>query len=329
MKKAFFVFLKLKITIYGLFFDKLDGANVKLENAKETLGDIFFNKLMQIEPAVMLDHSIFGYLQRCSLINEILSEHNYFLRFYERRNKFRYQLRQKLKTKNEMRKELSACAIQKFNGYELLRNHLNNGERQDFIPIDIVYEPTLDTTKPIFCFFAPSISLGSLGGGKRYISHTGARQCHYCNNYFIKSPEKMQKHLSVCAGNAGFTFSFDNGKIIGYQDHYKNLGDVPFSVYYDFETTTGSVVFFDAKMYVISYCIVIAFHPGLKFPRLIIYRSYDQSTEKSTSLSHFEAIEHNFFINKKNCNMTTLKQLQDAAFSVENREKKYSTSRNV
>ena len=139
----------------------------------------------------------------------------------------------------------------------------------------------------------------------------------------------MQKHLSVCAGNAGFTFSFDNGKIIGYQDHYKNLGDVPFSVYYDFETTTGSVVFFDAKMYVISYCIVIAFHPGLKFPRLIIYRSYDQSTEKSTSLSHFEAIEHNFFINKKNCNMTTLKQLQDAAFSVENREKKYSTSRNV
>ena len=183
MKKAFFVFLKLKITIYGLFFDKLDGANVKLENAKETLGDIFFNKLMQIEPAVMLDHSIFGYLQRCSLINEILSEHNYFLRFYERRNKFRYQLRQKLKTKNEMRKELSACAIQKFNGYELLRNHLNNGERQDFIPIDIVYEPTLDTTKPIFCFFAPSISLGSLEGGKRYISHTGARQCHYCNNY--------------------------------------------------------------------------------------------------------------------------------------------------
>ena len=292
MKKAFFVFLKLKITIYGLFFDKLDGANVKLENAKETLGDIFFNKLMQIEPAVLLAHSIFGYFQRCSLINEILSEHNYFLRFYERRNKFRYQLRQKLKTKNEMRKELSACAIQKFNGYEL------NGERQDYIPIDIVCEPTLDTTKPIFCFFAPSISLGSLGGGKRYISHTGALQCHYCNNYFIKSPEKMQKHLSVCAGKAGFTFYFDNGKIIDYQDHYKNLGDVPFSVYYDFETTTGSVVFFDAKMYVISYCIVIAFHPDLKFPRLIIYRNYEQSTEKSTSLSHFEAIEHNFFKNK-------------------------------
>ena len=175
-----------------------------------------------------------------------------------------------------MGRELSACAIQKFNGYEILRKHLNNGEWQNFIPIDVVYEPTLDTTKPIYCIFAPYISLGfhtsfeKIRQGKKYISHTAPRQCHYCSNYFIKSTERMQKHLSVCAEKAGFTFSFDNRKIIDYQEHYKNLGDVPFSVYCDFETTTGSVVFFDAKMYVISYCIVIAFHPDLKLPRLII-----------------------------------------------------------
>ena len=73
----------------------------------------------------------------------------------------------------------------------------------------------------------------------------------------------MQKHMSCCAGKAGFTFSFDNGKIIDYQDNYKHLGDVPFSIYFDFETTTGSVVFFDAKMFVVSYCMVVAFHPEL------------------------------------------------------------------
>ena len=39
-----------------------------------------------------------------------------------------------------------------------------------------------------------------------------------------------------------------------------------------------------------------------------------------TSLSHFEAVEYNFFTNKLNYNRTTLKQLQDAAFSVQNRE---------
>ena len=98
----------------------------------------------------MLDHSIFGFFYRCCQINEVLSEHNYFLRFYKRRNKFRYKSRQKVKTKNKMRKELSACVVQKFNGYEMLRNHLNNGETKDFIPIDIVYEPNLDTKKQFY-----------------------------------------------------------------------------------------------------------------------------------------------------------------------------------
>ena len=76
-----------------------------------------------------------------------------FLRFYERRNKFRYQLKQNLKDKNKMKRELSSCIIQKFNGYELLRNNLNSFEKKDFIPLDIVYEPTLDENKKNWMFF--------------------------------------------------------------------------------------------------------------------------------------------------------------------------------
>ena len=184
-----------------------------------------------------------------------------------------------------MKKELSVCVMQKFNGYELLRNHLNSRERKKFIPIYVVYEPTLNEKKPIECFFAPKIYLRAdfewtktdwvlfcskiylafhtniekIRDGKKMFSHTGARQCHYCNNYFIKSAEKMEKHLSCCAGQAGFTFSFDNEKIIDYQDHFKNSGDLPFTIYYDFVTTTGRVVFFDAKMFVVSYCMIVAF----------------------------------------------------------------------
>ena len=30
--------------------------------------------------------------------------------------------------------------------------------------------------------------------GKKVTNHTRARQCHYYNNVFIKSAEKMQKH---------------------------------------------------------------------------------------------------------------------------------------
>ena len=99
---------------------KLSGRSVELQFAKRVLGTEFFFELKKIEKSTMLDHSSFGFVDRCQVINEVLSEYGFFLRFYKRRNKFRYQLRRKLKEKNQMNRELSACIIQKFNGYELL-----------------------------------------------------------------------------------------------------------------------------------------------------------------------------------------------------------------
>ena len=73
------------------------------------------------------------------------------------------------------------------------------------------------------------------------------RQCHYCQNFFAKNYDQMQKHLSICPATGGITYSFDNSQIIDYQDNYKYIGDLPFTVYFDFETTTGNSVFFDSK----------------------------------------------------------------------------------
>ena len=154
-----------------------------------------------------------------------------------------------------MKVELSACVIQKFNGYDLLRNTLQHSQKIDLVPMDIVCEPSLDVSKPISCFFAPQIhtayqtfSEKSLGNNKkRCVNSTAAKQCPYCNNAFLKSKQKMEKHISSCSGRAGFNFVFDNGKIVDYQDNYKKIGDLPFIMYFDFETTTGSVFFMMQK----------------------------------------------------------------------------------
>ena len=130
-----------------------------MNNVEEVLGRGLFLKLKEIEPSVMLIHTIFGYFAPCQIINELLANFGIFLRFYERRNKFRYQLRQKLQSKNEMKTKLCACLIQKCNRYDLLRNELQNCEKKDLVPIDIVYELTLDTEKPILCFYALQIHL--------------------------------------------------------------------------------------------------------------------------------------------------------------------------
>ena len=63
-------------------FEKLKGqALVKFENAKDVWGKDFFIKLMEIEENLMLDHSIFGYFDRCHLVNNVLSEHGFFWDF--------------------------------------------------------------------------------------------------------------------------------------------------------------------------------------------------------------------------------------------------------
>ena len=154
-----------------------------------------------------------------------------------------------------MKTELSGCVIQELNGYDLLRNNLQYNGKTELVPIDIVYEPRLDVSKSILCFFrtrslycTPDILWKiSWRKQKKGVNSTAAKQCPYCNNFFLKSKEKMKKHISLCTGQAGFNFVFDNGKIFHYQDNYKKTGDLPFSLYFDFETTTGSVVFFDAK----------------------------------------------------------------------------------
>ena len=297
------------------------------DQIKEILGQDFYLALKEIEADVMLDHTIFGFFDRRSAINEIMAKLGYFLKFYERRNKFRYQLRQKLKSKNEMRAELSACVIQKFNGYDLLRASLKYSEKKDLLPIDIVYELTLNTEKPIKCFFASEIHLAFdtyfdkiAKGNKKMVKCNITKQCPCCNNFFMKSNKKMKDHINSCSAQAGFNYSFDNGKIINYQDNFKKIGDLPFAVFYDFETTTGSVVFFDAKMYVVSYCMIIAFQPDLNIPRLYIYRSYDQSHDDLTSLHHFDAVQRHFFNFQDNFNIKTLKQLQNATLAVKNKK---------
>ena len=72
-------------------------------------------------------------------------------------------------------------------------------------------------------------------------------------------------------------------------------------------------------MYVVSYCIIIAFHPELKLPSAVIYQSYDKNKNEISSLSHFQILNLDFFKNTK-INKVTLKQLENPSFPVQNKD---------
>ena len=128
----------------------------------------------------------------------------------------------------------------------------------------------------------------------------------------------MGHHTKICAAKEGITYSFDSGDIISFQDNFKYLDDDLFTVYFDFKTNTGDAVFFNPKMFVVSYCQIYSVHPRLILEKIVIFRSFQQSAEKLYNLNQFRH-EHTAYFDK-----TTYYQLKDAADAVLAREKSTS-----
>ena len=205
----------------------------------------------------------------------------------------------------------------------MIRNNLALKEQVDSEVINIVYEPTYDESIPVACSFTDQIHLayksyvGRFDKGKERISNRTVKQCHYCQNFFAKNDDAMKNHLSICGVKEGITCSFDNGQILDYQDNFKDQGDLPFSVYFDFETTTGNAVFFDPKMYVVIYCQIYTLHQSLNLEKIVIYRSFQQTLSQIYDLSHLKNEHAAFF------DAVTYQQLKDAASNIISRKKIY------
>ena len=108
---------------------------------------------------------------------------------------------------------------------------------------------------------------------------------------------------------------------MSYQDNFHNKGDVPFVIFFDFETTAPTDNCLDPEqktMFVISYVMIVAFHPVLKLDRIIIYRSFAHSLEQLTTLNYFSR-EQISFIEPHLINM-----LMDMGFDVCKRKCKNS-----
>ena len=74
--------------------------------------------------------------------------------------------------------------------------------------------------------------------GVAKVHHRTVKNCHYCGNYIAINKNNFNDHVERCAGE-GIEYSFDNNKIISFQDSFKFLGDVPFALCFDFETRKG------------------------------------------------------------------------------------------
>ena len=137
----------------------------------------------------------------------------------------------------------------------MIKHELARKEQIDLEPLCIIYDPKYseDENETVPCYFSDQIHLayrshvGKTVDGKEKISPSTYKQCPFYENLFAKSTEAMKKHTKFCGEKEGITYTFDNGDIISVQDNFKYMGDVPFTFYFDFETTTGNAVFLTQK----------------------------------------------------------------------------------
>ena len=241
------------------------------------------------------------FFNMCYELTMILSQFGYFLRVYELKKKYRH-LFMKKPDQQKIVKQLSSCLTEKFNGFTIIRSEYEKKIRRNFEPIDIIYKPTKDITIEPLCYFSTDITFAYSAcyekKDNRKKSSTQlqltrsskVQSCHYCNHFFVHNNVKFEKHLKHCSGKPGIIYNFSNQSLISYEDNFKSKGDIPFTIYFDFETTAPTENAFDPeqrKMFVASYVIIVAFHPHLELNRIIVNRSFAHDFNQLTSINYF------------------------------------------
>ena len=108
--------------------------------------------------------------------------------------------------------------------------------------------------------------------------------------------------------------------MVSFEDNYRYLGDLPFVVYFDFETIAKSDLFQGKKMYVLSYYIIIAFHLKLDIERIVIYCSFQQNGDQYFDVSNLK-VKMLQLVDRM-----TLNQLKDAGLKVYLKESSFALS---
>ena len=156
----------------------------------------------------------------------------------------------KIPNQQKIVKQLSSCLIEKFNGFSIIRIQYEKKVRKNFQPLDIIYKSTKDIEIEPLCYFTTDISLAysaCYARGSKITRSSKVRSCHYCNHFFVHNNIKFERHLKHCSGKSGIIYNFNNQSLISCKDNFKAKGDLPFSIYFDFETTAPSDNCFDPE----------------------------------------------------------------------------------
>ena len=264
----------VRAILYAIRFDKINEKEIcEKKDFEKSIDKKLIEQLDQPEKfQFIVDLQKFNNI--CYEINSILSKHDYFLKVFELKNKFRHLSMKEPKKQNIVR-QLSSCLMEKYNGFQVISIEYARKQRKKFKPINIIYKPTKHIEIEPLCYFSDDISKAytNLYSKPNQMKRANkSYQCYYCNKFFIRS-DKHQSHINNCSGAPGVVYNFNNQNLISYQDNFHAKADIPFVIFFDYETTASTDNSFDPeqkKVFVVSYVMIVVFHPELKLNCIVI-----------------------------------------------------------
>ena len=119
--------------------------------------------------------------------------------------------------------------------------------------------------------------------------------------------------MEHCSGVPGIVYNFNYQNLVIFEANLGYKGNLPVVAYIDFETTAPTNSCFDTEqknMFVVSYVIILDFHPKLKMDRVVIQNSFGHSLEQLTTIDYLTNDQMSLV------DIKLIKQLKDSALEV-------------
>ena len=77
-------------------FKLSSGKSLTKDEVESVTGRDLYGEFCDVKDKLKLDTSMYVFFDRCALANELLAKKHFFLKFYERRDKYRYLIKKGL-----------------------------------------------------------------------------------------------------------------------------------------------------------------------------------------------------------------------------------------
>ena len=94
--------------IYGLVFKLSEGKSLTRGKVESVLGR---GNFCDVKDQLKLETSIYGFFDKCAFANELSAKRQFSLKFYERRDRCRYLIKEGATGKNKIARDLSSSII--------------------------------------------------------------------------------------------------------------------------------------------------------------------------------------------------------------------------